>query len=69
MDMTPAPLISLRGIPCSASDSGSDSDSLVASEHDPSSESVSDTQWLMRLASDVVVGNLGLLLDVFFTFL
>jgi hypothetical protein len=64
--LRPAPLISLRGIPHSTSDSGSRSDPAKESESDASS--LSDARCLMRLASDIVVGNETYFLSCFLPF-
>lgn len=62
----PAPFMSLREIPHSTSDSESRSDPAKESESDASS--LSDARCLMRLASDIVVGNETYLLSRFVPF-
>ena len=62
----PAPFMSLRGIPHSTSDPGSCSDPVKESESNMSS--LSDVRCLMRLASDIVVGNETYFLSCFLPF-
>ena len=59
----PAPFASLSGIPHSASDSGSHSDPAKESESD-----ASDVCCLMRLTSEIVVGNETYFLSCFLPF-
>lgn len=62
----PAPFMSLRGIPHLTSDPGSRSDPVKESESDASL--LSDVRCLMRLASDIVVGNETYFLSRFLPF-